>query len=43
LLTSGYNDFAVEEQQNVKLLAKPYSITKLAISLHDALVLAAGR
>lgn len=39
LLTSGYNNFAIEEGQDAKLLAKPYSLRKLACALHDALVL----
>jgi len=39
LLTSGYNDFAEKDQHNVRMLAKPYSMSKLAISLRDALAL----
>jgi len=38
LLTSGYNDHAYATQNDVKVLAKPYSISELAISLRDALV-----
>jgi PAS domain S-box-containing protein len=37
LLTSGYSELAAEEQQDMKILAKPYSMAKLAISLRDAL------
>jgi len=43
LLTSGYNDFVAEEQQNLKLLAKPYSLPKLAFALRDAVLLANAR
>lgn len=37
LLTSGYNDLSAEEQQNVNLLAKPYSLRILAFALRSAL------
>ncbi len=37
LLTSGYNDLRDVGQKNVKVIAKPYSISELAISLRDAL------
>jgi len=43
LLTSGHNDFVDEENQKTNILAKPYSIGKLAISLRDALVVAKDR
>ncbi|WP_176248301.1 PAS domain-containing protein [Sulfitobacter sp. HGT1] len=36
LLTSGYNDFAKEGLQDVELLAKPYTLPKLADALRDA-------
>ena len=43
LLTSGYDAFRINGRQgaskhNVKILAKPYSMRKLAMALHDALL-----
>lgn len=37
LLTSGYNEYAVGEEQHIRLLAKPYSLKVLAHALDDAL------
>lgn len=42
LLTSGYNDFTREDLQDVELLAKPYTLPKLAIALRDTVAQASG-